>query len=371
MLTLTDLFCGAGGSSTGAEMVPGVEVVMAVNHWRLAVATHAANHPGAAHDCADISQVDPRRYPSTDLLWASPECTNHSIARGMSRRRQAEARRADLLGPLEADRPTDEEAAVRSRATMWDVVRFAEHHAYRAIVVENVVEAASWVLFPAWRSALAALGYDMRLVCLNSMHASVNGLPAPQSRDRLYVVAWRRGDAAPDLEPVIRPWAWCETHGWVRALQVFKDPARRVGRYRAQYAYRCPQASCRNRVVEPPTLPAASIIDWTDPGTRIGDRERPLAPRTLDRIRAGIRRYWGGDWAPRPPAGQGSDRAPSTAAGVLRARADSAPPSAVQPFIAELRGGGSDARPVTDPLATVTASGNHHALVCRGRCCCA
>ena len=69
MLTLTDLFCGAGGSSTGAEMVPGVEVVMAVNHWRLAVATHAANHPGTAHDCADISQVDPRRYPSTDLLW--------------------------------------------------------------------------------------------------------------------------------------------------------------------------------------------------------------------------------------------------------------------------------------------------------------
>ena len=133
MLTLTDLFCGAGGSSTGAEMVPGVEVVMAVNHWRLAVATHAANHPGTAHDCADISQVDPRRYPSTDLLWASPECTNHSIARGMSRRRQAEARRADLFGPLEADPPPGEEAAVRSRATMWDVVRFAEHHAYRAI----------------------------------------------------------------------------------------------------------------------------------------------------------------------------------------------------------------------------------------------
>ena len=189
MLTLTDLFCGAGGSSTGAEMVPGVEVVMAVNHWRLAVATHAANHPGTAHDCADISQVDPRRYPSTDLLWASPECTNHSIARGMSRWRQAEARRADLLGSLEADRPPGEEAAVRSRATMWDVVRFAEHHAYRAIVVENVVEAASWVLFPAWRSALAALVYDMRLVCLNSMHAASGGLPAPQSRDRLYVVA--------------------------------------------------------------------------------------------------------------------------------------------------------------------------------------
>ena len=362
MLTLTDLFCGAGGSSTGAEQVPGVEVVMAVNHWRLAVATHAANHPGTAHDCADISQVDPRRYPSTDLLWASPECTNHSIARGVSRRRQAEARRTDLLGLLETAGPGGD-AATRSRATMWDVVRFAEHHAYRAIVVENVVEAASWVLFPAWRSALMALGYETRLICLNSMHAASGGLPAPQSRDRLYVVAWRRGDTAPDLEPVIRPWAWCETHGWVQALQAFKNPARRVGRYRAQYANRCPQTSCRNRVVEPPTLPAASIIDWTDPGTRIGDRERPLAPRTLDRIRAGIRRYWGGDWEPLSPAGQGAGRAPSAAAEVLRARADSAPPSAVQPFIAELRGGGSDARPVTDPLATVTASGNHHALV--------
>lgn len=35
----------------------------------------------------------------------------------------------------------------------------------------------------------------------------------------------------------------------------------------------------------------------------------------------------------------------------------------VPPFIAELRGGGSVARPTTEPLATVTASGNHHGLV--------
>ncbi|MEV6360332.1 DNA cytosine methyltransferase [Nocardia asteroides] len=33
------------------------------------------------------------------------------------------------------------------------------------------------------------------------------------------------------------------------------------------------------------------------------------------------------------------------------------------PFIAEMRGGSSDARAVTDPLATVTASGNHHGVV--------
>ena len=180
MTTLTDLFCGAGGSSTGAEMVPGIEVVMAANHWALAIETHQANHPNTAHDCADLSQVDPRRYPTTDILWASPSCTNHSIAKGVARQRQDEARRRDLLGLLEAGKPLADDAAMRSRATMWDVVRFAEHHLYRAIIVENVVDAAEWVLFPAWRAALVALGYQMRLLSLNSMHASSAGLPAPQ-----------------------------------------------------------------------------------------------------------------------------------------------------------------------------------------------
>ena len=45
-MSWTDLFCGAGGSSTGAIQVPGVTVRMAANHWRLAVETHNTNHPG-------------------------------------------------------------------------------------------------------------------------------------------------------------------------------------------------------------------------------------------------------------------------------------------------------------------------------------
>lgn len=351
--TLTDLFCGAGGSSTGAEMVPGIEVVMAANHWALAIETHQANHPNTAHDCADISQVDPRRYPTTDILWASPSCTNHSIAKGISRQRQDEARRRDLLGLLEAGKPLSDDAAMRSRATMWDVVRFAEHHLYRAIIVENVIDAAEWVLFPAWRAALVALGYRMRLLSLNSMHASSAGLPAPQSRDRLYVILWRKGDKAPDVEHVIRPQAWCPKHGWIQAMQAFKNPHRKVGRYRSQYTYRCPQVSCRNHVVEPPTIPAASIIDWTDLGERIGDRSRPLAAKTLARIQTGINRYWTGTW--QPPT------TPIPEAWNTKTSSSSTDPRA--PFIAELRGGGSTARPVTAPLATVTASGNHHALI--------
>ena len=61
LLTITDLFCGAGGSGLGASVVPGVSLRTAVNHWALAVESHAANFPDTDHDCADISQADPRR----------------------------------------------------------------------------------------------------------------------------------------------------------------------------------------------------------------------------------------------------------------------------------------------------------------------
>jgi len=81
-LSMTDLFCGAGGSSTGAIAVPGVTVRMAANHWQLAVDTHNTNHPDTDHACADVSQVDPRYFPRTDLLWASPECNEPLAGEG-------------------------------------------------------------------------------------------------------------------------------------------------------------------------------------------------------------------------------------------------------------------------------------------------
>jgi C-5 cytosine-specific DNA methylase len=170
MLTITDLFCGAGGSGLGAAAA-GYRLVMAANHWQQAILTHAANFPDAEHDCADVSQVDPRRYPTTDVLWASPECTNHTQAKACKRGREGQP---DLFGETLPDA-----AAERSRATMWDVPRFAERHAYRAVVVENVVEAARWVLFPAWLHAMEYLGYQHRIVSLNSMHA-----PADKRRAR-------------------------------------------------------------------------------------------------------------------------------------------------------------------------------------------
>jgi len=439
-LTVTDLFAGAGGSSQGMHAVPGVEVRIAANHWKLAVESHAANFPDTEHDCADISQVDVRRYPNTDILWASPECTNHSQAKGVKR---ATHSTPDMFGEVLPDA-----AAERSRATMWDVPRFAEQIHYRAIIVENVVDAVKWVMFPAWLHAMTLLGYEHQMVSLNSMHAqATRANRAPQSRDRLYVVFNRRGDRRPDVTP--RPLALCGACGHEGpSVQVWKRPENPVGRYRAQYFYQC--SRCTQRV-EPFALPAAAAIDWSMPGQRIGDRVKPLSPKTMARIEAGLRKYGsdayltvnrGGPFAahrnidvssPVPtivaspnPIGlvvpvEGRDGKQAMPAGepmrTLTTRAETAlvvpyygsqttARSAGEPmptmgtvdtaalvvpsggtwnesaypvsdpfrtqttrehegvaFIAELRGGGSDHRPVTEPLATVVASGNHHMLV--------
>lgn len=316
MLTITDLFCGAGGSSSGAEQIRGVRVRMAANHWALAVETHHRNLPHADHDTADISQVDPRRYPRTNILWASPECTNHSQAKG---RRRAADQQPDLFGDTLPD-----EAAVRSRSTMFDVLRFAEHHRYAAIVVENVVDVRDWILWPAWATGLDNLGYDHTVVYLNSMFAQAAGPPAPQSRDRLYVVAWLRGNRAPDLDRWTRPAAACAACDTpVRAKQAWKNPTRPRGRYRQQYIYQCP--TCRTEVY-PGVLPAAVAIDWNLPAGRIGDRDRPLAPKTIARIEAGLRRY-------------------------------------AQPFLTPMRSGRPRVIGVDEPLATVVADGSNHGLV--------
>lgn len=382
------LFCGAGGDAAGAQQVGGVEVVSAMNHWQKAVDVHHANHPNAQHICADVSQFDPRRLAPTDVLWASPECTNHSVAKG-KRRQTAQL---DVFGES-----LPEEAAERSRATMWDVPRFTEAHGYQAIIVENVVDARNWPPFQAWLMSMDSYGYAHQIVYLNSMHAQSLGLPAPQSRDRMYVVFWRKGNRRPDLEAMQRPKAYCPTcDEVVAAMQSWKNPNKPHGRYRQQYVYRCPKKTCRYAIVEPAWLPAATAIDWSITGQRIGDRVKPLADKTMARIRAGIERYWrpftmeaaGNTFERRPgvrtwpiddvlrtlhttaskalliPAEGRDGKEPRSAVMPLRTQTTRNETGvAFAPFIAELRGGGSDARPASHPMSTVTASGNHHGLV--------
>ena len=219
-----------------------------------------------------------------DGRLASPECTNHSLAKGGKRRKPQASSLFD-------DGPAGDDEQERSRATMWDVCRFAEQKLlkgkpYKAIVVENVVDAFKWGynddggLFRAWLTALDALGYHHEVVWLNSMFC----WPTPQSRDRMYIVFWRKGVKAPNLR--FEPAGWCPAcERIVDGRQTWKKPDRPWGRYGAQYFFTCP--SC-NGAILPGVFPAATAIDWSLPAGRIGERDRPLAPATRERIRRGL-----------------------------------------------------------------------------------
>lgn len=285
-LTVTDQFCGAGGSSQGVRMAAnemkignGIEVRLAMNHWKLAIETHNTNFPETDHVCTDISACDPRRYPSTDILITSPECTVHSPAGGGQAKKKKFGNQMHTSGKFSYE--VEEE---RSRATMWDVCRFAEYHRYNVIIVENVIEARKWQLFDTWLQAMTNLGYDHELKYINSMHAH----PTPQSRDRMYCVFWVRGNTKPDLN--FTPTAFCHhccTN--VEAQQTWKNPLKTSGKYRTQYVFTCPQ--CKT-VVEPYFYAAFNCIDWSKPGTKIGDRKKALSPKTTERCQYGIDKFW-------------------------------------------------------------------------------
>jgi DNA (cytosine-5)-methyltransferase 1 len=284
--TFTDCFCGAGGSSDGAEKA-GAEAKLALNHWDRAIETHATNFPHADHECNDVAALTTARiraYPFTDIFIASPECTNHSLAKGAKRRKPQAASLFD-------DGPAGDDEQDRSRATMHDVWRFADikmqqGQPYKAIIVENVVDAFKWgpnddgSMFRAWLGFGKALGYQFEIVFLNSMFAGA----VPQSRDRMYVVWWLKGIRKPNLR--VEPRSWCPScEGLVDGRQAWKKPDLPWGRYGAQYFYVCPD--CHGAVL-PGVFPAATAIDWALPAERIGDRVRPLAANTRKRIRRGL-----------------------------------------------------------------------------------
>lgn len=251
IIEAADLFCGAGGTSTGLVMAAealGLKVnLVAINHWEVAVSTHAANHPGAMHLCESLEQVDPKRiYPRgrLNLLLASPECIHHSVARG---------------GVPCSD---------QSRSTAWHIVRWASSIYIDTIIIENVPEFVSWgplgvdgrpmksmkgKTFRAFTTALESLGYRCEYRVLNAANYG-----DPTCRHRLFMIC-RRGN---------RRIEWPEfTHTREGGESLIGETMRWV--------------------------PARDIIDWSIPGESIFARKKPLSENTLARIEAGLRRYGG------------------------------------------------------------------------------
>jgi DNA (cytosine-5)-methyltransferase 1 len=177
-MKVIDLFAGAGGSTTGAAAA-GCRVLWAANHWPEAVEIHGLNHPEVRHVCQDLHQANWMEVPAHDLMLASPCCQGHSKARGKENRATHDA----------------------SRSTAWAPVSCAEFHRAPFFIIENVAEFQEWVLVPAWKTAMEALGYSLSFSILDAADFGV-----PQHRIRLFIIGSRsKNPINLNLEPFKKP----------------------------------------------------------------------------------------------------------------------------------------------------------------------
>lgn len=234
-----DLFAGGGGASTGIEQAIGRHVDIAINHSPKAVAQHRANHPQTRHYVTDVWEVDPVRVcegRAVGLLWASPDCRHFSPAKG---------------GAPVSDR-------VRSLA--WVVIKWATRVQPDVIFLENIPEFRNWGPVVAGRPCpdrkgktfrrfvgqlqRSGPGYDVEIRELKACDYNT-----PTIRKRLFLVAKKQGTG-----PIVWP-----------------EPTNGPGLK--------------------PYRTAAECIDWTIPCPSIFDRPKPLAHATERRIAHGLRRY--------------------------------------------------------------------------------
>lgn len=258
-LLYIDLFCGAGGTSTGVEQArlhgeKCARVIACVNHDPHAIESHAANHPDTLHFTEDIRTLD--ISPLADkaqkeladnpgaklVLWASLECTNFSRAKG--------------------GQPRDPD----SRTLAEHLFRYIERLNPDYIYIENVREFMSWGDLDAdgmpvsydkgrcymqWVADVCGYGYDYDHRMLNSANFG-----AITARERLFIIFSRKG----------LPMAWpVATHSKNGSSDLFGT----LKKWRA----------CR---------PALNL---EDEGTSIFDRKKPLAERTLRRILKGLEKH--------------------------------------------------------------------------------
>ena len=308
---VVDMFCGAGGESTGitrAALQRGLKVsLLAVNHWERAIETHAANHPKADHLCESVQRVDPTRAVKggkLDLLWASPECTHHSVARG--------------------GRPRSDQG----RASAWLILKWLSELYVQRVIIENVPEFLSW-------GPLDSAGRPIKSQKGKTFHAFVASM-----RSLGYTVDWKILTAADYGDPTTR------RRLFIQAVK---------GRKRIMWPEISHMDGDANLMGYKPWIPARDIIDWSIPGTSIFDRKKPLADATIRRIASGINKYWGGYAKPFLAVLYGSSDVRSLDLPLPSVTSSGAHHALVEPvpFISEYYGnGGTEA--VAKPLKTVT-----------------
>ena len=314
---VVDLFAGGGGASVGIRAALGREPDIAINHDPIALAVHCANHPETRHLTADIWEVKPReatRGRPVELLWLSPDCRDHSNAKGGKPR------------------------TARIRSLAWVGYRWAKEVRPAVIFLENVPEFEGWgplgpdgkrdpkrkgKTFRKFVAMLRNLGYAVEWRVLDASHFG-----APTRRRRLFLVARCDG----------RPICWPEpTHG-------------------------------------PGLLPfhtAAECIDWSRPCPSIFGRKKPLVEKTLWRIAQGIRRFV--LESPRPfivkvnhgkrePRHESLDAPLSTVTAAQRGHA-LVMPVLQQSGYGERDGQRARSLDLSQPLGTIVAAGQKHALV--------
>lgn len=237
---IIDCFAGGGGASVGIEMALGRQVDIAVNHDPQAIRMHTVNHPDTLHLTEDIFKVDLQKYVGkrhVALMWASPDCTSHSKAKGGQPRKKG------------------------LRILPWAVYKHAKELLPDVIIMENVEEIQQWGPLDAdghpiperqgedyrkFIAAMIALGYDF-----DSRELVAADYGAPTTRKRWYAI--------------------------------FRRDGRRISWPEPTYSKTGEQF--------PKWKECGDYIDWSDLGTSIFERKKPLAEATMKRIANGVKKY--------------------------------------------------------------------------------
>jgi DNA (cytosine-5)-methyltransferase 1 len=316
-LQIGDMFCGAGGSTTGIKQA--VENlnrrcrVVAINHWNIAIETHFANNSDVEHICASVEQLDPTKVVpgrTLDLLWASPSCTHHSTARG--------------------GRPRCEQ----QRAPAWIILHWLENLRVKRLVIENVPEFQNW-------GPLDDEGSIIKAAKGETFQAFIAGI-----RSLGYSVDWRVLNAADYGDPTVRRRLFIQAiRGAGRAI-TWPEPTHTSNKEDGRQGW----------------IPAREIIDWSIHGESIFRRKKPLAPATLRRIEHGIGRFWQPYAEPFLVMLRGTGTSRSVDKPLPAITAQGKHMGLVTPFLINNYGQSKSAS-IDDPLPTITGSSPKAALI--------